>query len=101
MVAPCSAQTARCSASPARWPNAYWSAKRAYRHDREIVVAKAGEHRQHVCTVTGLDFSGPQLDREGCGKLGHHPVAYHKIFIAEPPLHPPGFRPIGQGGNQQ
>jgi hypothetical protein len=34
-----------------------------YRHDREIVVAKAGEHRQRVRTVTGLDFSGLRLHR--------------------------------------
>ncbi len=75
-----------------------------YRQDSDTAVAQTGEHRQGLGPVTDLDLPGPQFDRKSRGEFGRYPVADRETsgtLIAEPILHAPGFRLVGQGCDEQ
>ena len=72
--------------------------------DGEAVRAQPGEHCQRVGAMRFVQLSGAQLDGEGRGELGCHPVADGQVFGGlggEPGLHALSLGFVGQRGDEE
>ena len=72
-----------------------------HREGGKAANRKAGEHRQHIGAMGGLDLPGAQLDGQHRRELGGYPLADCQIvrsLLAEPGLHPGGSwaKPCGR-----
>src|SRR6266436_6188178 len=102
---------ARCKASPARKPNACWSANRAAvrncKPDINKMVKLSTLSRVNIASASARWMASicplRSFMEKGSGELGDHPVAdceVARLLLAEPSLHAAGLRLISQGCNE-